>query len=240
MRMNFVIDTHTHTISSGHAYSTLTEMVNAARERGLEAIAITDHGDAIPGGANFIHFSNLRVVPRTINGVEVLRGAEVNIVSLDGDVDLENRVLKELDIVIASFHEPCIAPGTMEENTRCLLKVMENPYIHIIGHPGNPAFPIDIPRVVAKAKEEQVLIEVNDSCIRPTSFRKGSRERCLEIARECQKQGVTIAVGSDAHIHYDVGKFDSARKLVEEAEVDLRLIANTSVEKLKERLRKPL
>ncbi len=61
--MDILVDLHTHTVNSGHAYSTLTENVTAAVAHGLKAIGITDHGPALPGGAHDYHFWNLRVLP---------------------------------------------------------------------------------------------------------------------------------------------------------------------------------
>ena len=84
--MKFVADTHTHTISSGHAYSTLDELVKEASKKGLEVIAITDHTPAMPGGAHAFHFANLRIIPKEMYGVRILRGAETNIMDYEGHI----------------------------------------------------------------------------------------------------------------------------------------------------------
>ncbi|MDP2234058.1 MAG: PHP domain-containing protein, partial [Actinomycetota bacterium] len=74
--MRLRADLHTHTIASGHAYSTLTENVRAAREGGLELIAVTDHGPSVPQGAHPWYFWNLKVAPSVLDGVRVLKGCE--------------------------------------------------------------------------------------------------------------------------------------------------------------------
>jgi putative hydrolase len=104
--MNLIADTHTHTIASTHAYSTLTEMVHAAAERGLYAIAITDHGAEMPGSPGRWYFHNLKVVPRNLEGVLVLRGQEADVVNFEGDTDLYSRMLP---VWIGWWH-PCTSP----------------------------------------------------------------------------------------------------------------------------------
>ncbi|HBM74751.1 MAG TPA: phosphatase, partial [Clostridiaceae bacterium] len=64
--MKYLIDTHTHTIVSGHAYTTLLENVKCAADKGLKMMADTEHGPAMPGGPSIIYFGNLKVIPRII------------------------------------------------------------------------------------------------------------------------------------------------------------------------------
>lgn len=80
--MKIELDVHTHTIASGHAFSTLQEMAQAAAGKGLKVLGITEHSPGIPGTCHPIYFRNLHVVPRRMYGVELLLGAEINI--LDG------------------------------------------------------------------------------------------------------------------------------------------------------------
>ena len=79
-----IADLHTHTLASTHAYSSLTEMVRAASERGLYAIAITDHGKAMPGSPRDWYFGNLREVPLRYRGVLTLAGMEANVLDFEG------------------------------------------------------------------------------------------------------------------------------------------------------------
>ena len=77
--MNFELDMHTHTIASGHAYGTITEMAKEAAVRGLKLLGITEHTHHMPGTCNDLYFVNLRVVPREMYGVRLMLGAELNI-----------------------------------------------------------------------------------------------------------------------------------------------------------------
>ena len=83
--MNILLDVHTHTVASGHAYSTIEQMAKMASEKGLKILGITDHGPAIPGACNQMYFKNIKVIPRLMYGVELLIGAEINILDNSGD-----------------------------------------------------------------------------------------------------------------------------------------------------------
>ena len=91
MRYETVMDLHTHTIASGHAYNTLREMAKAAADRGLEILGITEHAPMMPGTCYNYYFHNLKTVPRELYGIRLLLGAELNILNPQGEVDLEGR-----------------------------------------------------------------------------------------------------------------------------------------------------
>lgn len=228
--MKILADTHVHTVASGHAYSTVIEIAKAASEKGLELVAITDHGPSMPGGPHPYYFGNLRVIPESIDGVRILKGAEANIIDYNGNLDIPSYLLAKLEVVIASFHYICYPGGDVETNTRALINAMKNPYVDIIAHPGNPEFPINIEKVLAAAKEYDKLIEINNSSF--IGSRCGSEKNCKMIARKAKELGVKLVLGSDAHIAFDVGRFDVALSVVEEAGISEEQIINTSGQKL--------
>lgn len=236
IKMNrIVVDLHTHTVSSGHAYSTLQENCYEAARRGIRLIAMTDHGPAMPGGPHSFHFGNLRVLPEIINGVEVLKGIEANIMDFDGNLDLTGSRFEKLDIVIASLHDVCIRPGSRGENTRALIGAMRNKYVDIIAHPGNPAFEIDIDEVLKAAREYNILIEINNSSL--GGSRPGSCENCRIIAEKASAGGNYISLGSDAHISFEVGGFDKALELIKSVGIRDEYIMNLHEDKIKKFLR---
>jgi len=234
--MKLIADLHIHTTSSGHAYSTLEEYVKQATKAGLECIGITDHGPAMPGGPHYYHFSNMRMIPREIDGIKVLRGVEANIINETGQLDLKDEEIRwgELDIVMAAMH-PRVGYESQGEdkNTEVLIKSFQNPYVNVAAHPGNPKYPIKIKEVVAAAKENKVLIEINNS----SDFsRPGSHDRCVEIAREVKRIGWKVIIGTDSHISSMVGVFDDALKLIAEAGLTEDDVVNTSWKKIEEYL----
>ena len=230
-----VLDTHTHTIVSGHAYSTIRENAEAARQKGLKALGITEHAPSMPGSCHEFYFINFKVIPREAYGVRLFMGVELNIVDYDGTVDLSEYYLKRMDIVIASLHGPCIKPGTMEENTRAVLKAMENPYVNIIAHPDDANYPLDYEKVVLGAKKNHVLLELNNSSLKPGGARGDfARDLDIQMLKLCMEHEVPIAMGSDAHVDADVGNHDRAIALLEELNFPEHLVVNRSVEALEE------
>ncbi len=230
--MDYVLDTHIHTISSGHAYSTLTENAAAAREAGMRLIAITDHGPMTPGSANYLYFLNFKAVPRFVVGVEILAGVELSMLNDKGDLDLGNDVLRHLDLVIASFHGVCMEPIGVDGHTRALVNTMKNPYVRVIGHLCDPTYPFHVEEVVRAAKETGTIIELNNNCLKPGS-RRLDREAALHMYRLCNELNVHMVAASDAHYHAGVGKLDHAKAFADEAGIKEELILNTNLERFK-------
>lgn len=193
-------------------------------------IAITDHGPGLPGGAHPYYFGNLQIIPSEINGVKILRGVEANIIDQHGNIDLNEFYLHYLDIVLAGFHSPVYSGGTVAENTRALIKVMENPFVDIVVHPCNPGFPVDTRELAVASKELGVPLEINNNSF--IGMRKGSYPICYMIAKEITRLGGLVTVGSDAHYSKYIGEFDEALKLIMDTAIKPEQILNTSVEKI--------
>ncbi|MFI3170946.1 MAG: phosphatase [Eubacteriales bacterium] len=233
--MRFVLDTHAHTLVSGHAYNTIKEMAFTAKEKDLEAIALTEHAPNLPWAPGLYYFDNLKVVPREMFGVKLLLGVELNILDEFGTVDLPESVYSELDIVIASIHIPDDCYGIsrgISKNTQAYLKTIEKPGINIIGHPDDIRFPVDYDMIVAAAKEHHVLLELNNSSINPDGVRKGSRENQIKLIETCKKYKADVSLGSDAHVDIDLANFKRTELLLETYDFPEELIVNTSLEKL--------
>lgn len=233
--MNLKMDLHTHTVASGHAYSTLLENVQAAEKKGLEAIATTDHGPSMPGAAHLYHFYNLMVIPEKIRNIRILRGIEANIIDRKGQIDISMDLVERMDIVLAGLHYVCYSGGTIQENSQALSAAMANPYVDIIVHPGNPEFEISPEIIMEAAARHGCAVEVNNSSL--SHNRKGSHPFCLAIAKLAAEYKVPISVGSDAHFVHRIGEFDGAEALLLEAGVPEELVLNTSQERLDEYLK---
>lgn len=224
--MTTKLDIHTHTVASGHGYSSLEENITVAVERGLELLGFTDHAPAMPGGAHLYHFYNIRILPPRIRGVRVLKGVEANIISYDGAIDLDDEVLENLELVIASFHPPCLKYSSREKHTRAIIGAMENPRVNIIGHPGDARYDFDIPVVVAASKRTGTLLEINNSSLKPTSFRPGGDIMIRRIIEACRKADVPVVMGSDAHYSGHVGRFEAAQELLDRLDFPGELVLN--------------
>ena len=225
--MKIELDVHTHTIASGHAFSTLQEMAQAAAGKGLKVLGITEHSPGIPGTCHPIYFRNLHVVPRRMYGVELLLGAEINILDGKGNLDLDEDYMKMLDIRIAGIHSLCYEYGTIEENTHGMVQVISNPFIHIISHPGDgtAAFNMSV-----------CLLAINNSSLKPTRNKPDARENNLTILRLCKKYEVPVILGSDAHISFDIARYDNLYELLQLTGFPEELIMNRDVKSFKEYL----
>jgi putative hydrolase len=222
-------DTHTHTVASTHAYSTVLELAMFAEKAGLKAIIVTDHGPALPDGAHMWHFANLRNLPATMCGVRVLHGAEANIISFDGEIDIEEKYQQELDWVIASFHESAKAPGSIGDHTRAYLRLAENPYIDVIGHSGTEAYVYDYEKVLPVFKEKGKLVEINSHSFKA---RIGAEENCRAIAQICKKYEIPVVVNSDAHDCFSVGDVKEAFRMLSSIDFPTELIINLEYPRL--------
>lgn len=232
--MKYVLDTHMHTVASGHAYSTLNEMYKAAVDKGLELVAITDHGPAMAGGTTEGYFNNLRVIDKDYyfekygGTTKLLLGVELNILPT-GEVDLKDDLLRKLDIVIASMHNKALSKA---ENTKNYIQVLKNPYVNIIGHPDDGRFEIDYDELIRAVKYYGKIIELNNHSLAPDSPRMNARENDLKILDLCAKYEQPIVANSDAHVESAVGQHGYAYALLEKVKFPEKLVINTSVSKL--------
>ncbi len=192
-------DMHAHTIASdGH--NTIAEMAQAARERGYEYLAITDHS-ASHGFGNDVSPQQLerqielvREADQRIEGIELLAGSEVNILP-DGSLDYDDDLLARLDWVLASVHTS-FAIGEQQMTER-MIAAIEHPLVDAIGHPTGrkierrPPYAVDLEAVFAAAARTRTLLEINGNPDR--------RDLSDVDARAAAAAGVQLVIDSDAH-----------------------------------------
>lgn len=231
--MRDILDSHTHSVASGHAYSTIHEMAAAAAKKGLKLLGITEHSMAMPGTCHEYYFMNMRILPREIASIEVMFGSEVNIMDYNGTIDMEEYLLKNMDVVVASLHVPCITPGTREENTQACIGAMKNPYVNIIGHPDDSRYPLDYEQLVLSAKECGVLLELNNNSLHPLGARENPIPNDVEMLKYCKEYQVPVIISSDAHTQEDVGNHEFVNILLEKLDFPEELIVNRSVDEYK-------
>jgi DNA polymerase (family 10) len=192
-------DLHCHTIASdGH--NTIEEMAAAARERGYEYLAITDHsashgfGNDVSPGELRRQIERVRKANGRIDGIELLAGSEVNILP-DGSLDYEDELLAELDWVVASMHTAFAM--SEQKMTERLIAAIEHPLVRAIGHPTGrlisrrAPYAIDLEAVFAASARTHTMLEINGNPDR--------RDLSDVHARAAVGAGVPIVIDSDAH-----------------------------------------
>ncbi|QCR35939.1 phosphatase [Nissabacter sp. SGAir0207] len=222
----FPVDLHMHTVASTHAYSTLHDYIAEAKQKGIQLFAITDHGPDMADAPHAWHFMNMRVWPRLVEGVGILRGIEANIKNVQGEIDCTGPMLTAVDVVIAGFHEPVFAPQDRETHTKAMIAAMAGGEVHIISHPGNPNYPVDIPAIAEAAAHYEVALELNNSSF--LHSRKGSEPNCRAIAAAVRDAGGWLSLGSDSHIAYSLGGFEQCERILREVDFPLDRILNVS------------
>jgi len=190
-------DLHMHSVASDGRH-TIEQMAEAARARGYEYIAITDHS-ATHGFGNDVQADQLKrqiehIRSLDIDGIRVLAGSEVNILP-DGSLDYEDDVLAELDWIVGSLHTS-FRLGEKEQTER-MIRAMEHPLIDAIGHPTGrlierrEPYPVDIDAIAEAAARTGTFLEINGN---------PDRRDLNEInARRAAELGVTLVIDSDAH-----------------------------------------
>jgi DNA polymerase (family 10) len=192
-------DVHMHTVETD-GRNTIEEMAEAARERGYQYMAITDHSKnlAFANGLTderaLAHIERIRGVDKTMKGIRIFAGIEVDILG-DGSLDLSDSVLEQMDIVIASVHSQFNLDRTAM--TDRLLKAIANPNTSLIGHPTGrqllrrEAYQFDVDAVFKAAAKHRVAMELNSY-----PERLDLNDVHLRMAKQ---HGVKIVINTDSH-----------------------------------------
>ena len=231
-----VADIHMHTIVSGHAYGTIREMVLSAKKQNLYLIGISEHGPGIPGTVNPFYYSNLEVIPKIIDGIEVIHGCEINVLN-GGRLSLEQDYIDYLDYAIVGIHRQCYKDEGLDKNTDNIIECMKNEKVFCVSHPDDDHTPLDYIRLVQAAKQYHVALEVNNSSLVKKKYRLNCYSNYEKMLSLCQEYQVPIIISSDAHDPSWVGKFDLAYELLEKLKIDEKLILNNDIDKLKKFIR---
>ena len=221
-------DLHMHTTASdGH--NSILEMAEAALAVGYKYIAITDHSKilAMTGGLDekraLEHIKNIQEVDRLMEGrIRVFSGIEVDILA-DGALDLDDEVLAQMDVVIASVHTRF--EQSREEMTARVLRAIENPNVRILGHPTGrlllrrEPFAIDIGAVLRRCAELGVAPEHNAA-----PERLDLNDRDLRLAKEL---GCRISINSDSHDSRNLGRMEYGIRQLKRAWLGPQDVLNT-------------
>jgi len=213
--------------TDGH--NTIREMAEAALAVGYSYIAITDHSKnlAMTNGLDdkraLEHIARIRAVDREMEGrIRVFTGIEVDILA-DGALDLDDEVLAQMEIVVASIHTRF--DQSREEMTARVLRAIENPYVRILGHPTGrlllrrEPFALDLGLVLRRAAELGVAVEHNAA-----PERLDLNDRDLRLAKEL---GCKIVIDSDSHDARNLGRMEYGLRQLKRAWLGPQDVLNT-------------
>ena len=208
-------DVHTHSISSGHGSAcTITDMAMAAKKRGLSMLGISDHGPATLCAGTPSYFRSLQMAPKTRCGIRMLYGVELNILDDSGRVDLDKNILSGMDYAIVSMHRKNIKPGDAASNTNAYIRAMDQPKVFILGHPDDPAFPVDYKLLAQAAADHHVMMEINNASIMPGTYRPGAIPNIIQMLYWCGVYEVPVLLSSDSHGYKQVGNVKGSEVLL--------------------------
>jgi DNA polymerase (family 10) len=221
-------DVHMHTTETDGRNS-IREMAEAALAGGLQYIAITDHSKALAMAFGLDerraleHMQRIREADREMEGrIRIFTGIEVDILS-DGSLDLDDEVLSQMDVVIASIHSRF--DQSREETTARVLRAIENPNVRILGHPTGrqilrrEPYAIDLGAVMRRAAELGVAMEHNAS-----PERLDLSDRDLRLAKEL---GCKIVINTDSHDTKDLRKLKYGIRQLRRAWLEPKDVLNT-------------
>ena len=222
------VDTHVHTVLSGHAFSTLMENVAAAKSKGLKGFTSTDHGPLVPGGAPAFLPYTMRLWPTHMEGIRVYKSCEANITGPSGELDIPPFYIKMLDFVVAGLHFVPEETFGLKNTTKAMIAAYNDPYVDVVAHPDNPHYPCDLEKVVLAAKANGKPIEINNQSIQ---LRPGAKDNVAEMIRLCKENNTMVVLSSDAHLCYNIGEVDVAAAMLKEADFPEELVLNAKLER---------
>jgi putative hydrolase len=230
---NIKADLHTHTVNSGHGYSTVDELARTASSKDIELIAITEHGPNLPGGPHRYFFSNMSILPEEMYGVKILKGIEANIGD-NGKLDLNDSDLKSLDFVAAGLHyNTGHNLNNKKEYTKATIEAIKNPLVDMITHPASIYYPLNLEKIVKTASMHNVILEVNASSFHPNKKgARGNKKLTTKLYKLAKKYDVLLSINSDAHFHTQVGQVHHLFDIIKKAGITDKNLLNTSVEKI--------
>ena len=219
-------DLHSHTDWSDGRDS-MEQMLRGAKWRGLEYIAVTDHsvGRGIANGLSIErlerHGARLREVAKTVCGIRVLHGTEMDI-RADGTLDYPDDVLEKLDWVVASVHSAMSQDS--ETMTTRIISAMKNPHVAAIGHLSTrligerPPVDADYEAIFRAAADTGTALEINGSL-----ERLDLKDTHIRRAREL---GAPLVIDTDAHTVESLGNLEYGARLARRASCEPRHIVN--------------
>lgn len=241
--MKIYADYHTHTVYS-HGKGTIRDNVEVAIKKGLKEIGITDHGPSHMGfGVSKENLKKMRKEIDQLNkeypNINILLGVEANVIGYDGTIDVDEEIIKFLDILLVGFHfgarpksisdaykfyilnniskiSKIAAEKARNLNTQALINAMDRYDIDLITHPGAKV-DVNVKKLAKAAAKKGTALEINAS----------HGQLTVEYIKIAMEEDVDFIISSDAHKPEDVGNVSAGIERAEKAGLPSNRIKNT-------------
>lgn len=240
--MKIITDCHTHTVYS-HGTGSIRDNVEAGRKIGLKKIIISDHGPGhkyygVKKNEIFKMREEINILKKEYDDIEILLGLEANVISFDGDIDVDNEILEILDILLLGYHfgispksfkdgfylyiinilSKIIKPmekNMIKKSTDAILKAIEKYPVKLITHPGSKA-KLDIERLGRECAKKEVYLEISGK----------HSELSVENLKIAMGTDVKFLANSDAHSPDRVGDIEKALERIKEVGLNIERVVN--------------
>jgi putative hydrolase len=219
------VDLHSHTLFSACGVHTVVELLARARELGMAALAVTDHGPLVGGRLNSVFFERLS---DPVPGVKLLKGVESNLGSRPGTTDFPLGYLPYCDVALIGIHSNTPRGLPAAEYTDLLLSALDaNPFLDIVTHANSEDYPLHFVRLAHGVRALGRAIELNNSKV---ALRRVAPEVTEELLRACMAESCPVVVNSDAHTLDEVGRDDAIRGAMRGVGFPEELVVNRTAE----------
>lgn len=219
------VDLHTHTFFSACGIHTHLEVLTRAKALGMTAVAITDHGKVLSPRFSSPVYDRLS---HPLEGIKLLKGIECNLLDDKGTIDLPGKLLPYLDVVLLGIHPNTPKGLGKPKYTEMMLAAMdENPAVDILTHLNDVNYPVDFHRIIERAKQSGIAVELNNS---KTRLKRAPDNLTRELVKTAQSNGAKIVVTSDMHAIEELGEDSSVKPFLSEADYPRELIVSRSAD----------
>jgi putative hydrolase len=220
-----VVDLHSHSLFSGCGVHTVVELLTRARERGLAALAVTDHGPAVGGRLNSVFFERLH---EPVPGIRLLKGVESNLGPRPGTTDFPLEYVRHCDVALLGIHSNTPRGLAPEQYTDLLLSALEaNLFLDIVTHANSAEYPVASARLARGVRDLGRALELNNSKVALSRVEEGVTEALI---RACMSEGCPVVVSSDAHTLDEVGSDAAIRGFMSRLAFPEELVVNRTAE----------
>ena len=200
-------------------------------------IGISDHGPDMERAPHIGYFEMLYRLPHRVGNMNVLYGCESNIIDTNGNIDIPDRLISEIDYIIAGLHKrTCYTENSIDDNTRAIVSVIRSRKADIISHPISLGFLADPEIIVRAALEEQIILECNKSVLKEAVIQQKKEVIHLttELLNSALEAKVPVLLGSDAHHVSEMAVSDEELSIIKDIYgISLSRLLNENVTELK-------